>query len=311
MFLEPDPAGYEDSVNHYAGLANNPVSRRDPSGLLSGKFLRKQFRGNAGDRKAQYDMYKQVRPFLKKQGMADLEIAAHVSVLYKRAQYGEKWTIGIRAISDPGKAAERRRRVQQGMTQKPAFEKGKTGRNATRKVDKHGYEVTSDLDSLHFQLQGQFVDIRQLRRMLGEVNGEYKRLYHAQREHLQTQGKTLPAKPNPPYQHEAQLHLLDQQGLRTGAKISESGYLDHHYLEKIGHPGEAYQIEVTGTRGNFNLATRKLSTSDVDDLTRQSKASFDARLATDRDLEKRILSEIDRTGNVHLDFPWAYDRGVN
>ncbi len=33
MFLEPDPLGYEDSVNLYAGMGNNPVSARDPSGL--------------------------------------------------------------------------------------------------------------------------------------------------------------------------------------------------------------------------------------------------------------------------------------
>ncbi len=33
MFLQPDPLGYEDSVNLYAGLANNPTSRRDPTGL--------------------------------------------------------------------------------------------------------------------------------------------------------------------------------------------------------------------------------------------------------------------------------------
>jgi hypothetical protein len=33
MFLEPDPLGYEDSVNLYAGLGNNPVTLRDPSGL--------------------------------------------------------------------------------------------------------------------------------------------------------------------------------------------------------------------------------------------------------------------------------------
>lgn len=33
MFLEPDPLGYEDSVNLYAGMGNNPVGYRDPSGL--------------------------------------------------------------------------------------------------------------------------------------------------------------------------------------------------------------------------------------------------------------------------------------
>lgn len=33
MFLEPDPMGYEDSVNPYAAMKNNPVAVRDPSGL--------------------------------------------------------------------------------------------------------------------------------------------------------------------------------------------------------------------------------------------------------------------------------------
>lgn len=33
MFFAPDPLGYEDSVNLYAGIKNNPTSVRDPSGL--------------------------------------------------------------------------------------------------------------------------------------------------------------------------------------------------------------------------------------------------------------------------------------
>jgi RHS repeat-associated protein len=34
MFMEPDPGGYGDSVNLYAGMGNNPVGYRDPSGLV-------------------------------------------------------------------------------------------------------------------------------------------------------------------------------------------------------------------------------------------------------------------------------------
>jgi RHS repeat-associated protein len=34
LFLQPDPKGYEDSVNLYAGFANNPQSFRDPSGTF-------------------------------------------------------------------------------------------------------------------------------------------------------------------------------------------------------------------------------------------------------------------------------------
>ena len=36
MFLEPDPLGYEDSVNLYAGFGNNPSSLRDPSATSKG-----------------------------------------------------------------------------------------------------------------------------------------------------------------------------------------------------------------------------------------------------------------------------------
>ena len=33
LFLEPDPLGYEDSVNLYAAFSQNPISLRDPTGL--------------------------------------------------------------------------------------------------------------------------------------------------------------------------------------------------------------------------------------------------------------------------------------
>jgi len=39
MFLEPDPLGYEDSVNLYAAFAQNPTSRRDPTGLSTSGIL--------------------------------------------------------------------------------------------------------------------------------------------------------------------------------------------------------------------------------------------------------------------------------
>jgi RHS repeat-associated protein len=35
LFLEQDPAGYEDSVNLYAAFSNNPNSFRDPTGMMS------------------------------------------------------------------------------------------------------------------------------------------------------------------------------------------------------------------------------------------------------------------------------------
>jgi RHS repeat-associated protein len=40
MFFEPDPIGYEESVNLYAGLKNNPVGFRDPTGLAGEKIIK-------------------------------------------------------------------------------------------------------------------------------------------------------------------------------------------------------------------------------------------------------------------------------
>ncbi|PYJ83614.1 MAG: hypothetical protein DME22_15370 [Verrucomicrobia bacterium] len=35
MFLQPDPAGYTDGVDHYAGFAHNPINLRDPTGTAT------------------------------------------------------------------------------------------------------------------------------------------------------------------------------------------------------------------------------------------------------------------------------------
>jgi RHS repeat-associated protein len=47
MFLEPDPTGYEDSVNLYAAFGHNPASKRDPTGLISIRVGPSEFRAMA------------------------------------------------------------------------------------------------------------------------------------------------------------------------------------------------------------------------------------------------------------------------
>src|SRR2546427_6257053 len=37
MFLQPDPAGYTDGVDHYAGFGHNPINLRDPTGTATGE----------------------------------------------------------------------------------------------------------------------------------------------------------------------------------------------------------------------------------------------------------------------------------
>ena len=94
MFFEPDPLGYEDSVNHYAGLANNPVSFRDPSGLRIKGVTDAgyhQFLHNAGYNAAELHLLSAVHPTLTRLGMGDLEIAAHVRVMYQEHLANRTW----------------------------------------------------------------------------------------------------------------------------------------------------------------------------------------------------------------------------
>jgi RHS repeat-associated protein len=46
QYLQPDPLGYEDSVNLYAGLGNNPTSFRDPTGTANIRITVNRPRGN-------------------------------------------------------------------------------------------------------------------------------------------------------------------------------------------------------------------------------------------------------------------------
>ncbi len=52
LFLQPDPNGYEDSVNLYAGLGHNPTSLRDPSGRVPARAPAPVVRGPSPEARA-------------------------------------------------------------------------------------------------------------------------------------------------------------------------------------------------------------------------------------------------------------------
>ncbi len=107
MFFEPDPLGYEDSVNHYAGFANDPVSLRDPSGLSAreprGLSRLKKLTGTLGYEGGAMRLLAHSYESLHKLGMGDLEIAAHCRVMYQEFEKnGTVWEIGIRKFGEEG-----------------------------------------------------------------------------------------------------------------------------------------------------------------------------------------------------------------
>jgi len=86
MFLEPDPLGYEDSVNHYAAMLNNPVSACDPSGLAGYRFASRETYENmhisCGFVEAGNGLLYEAHPTLGRATMGGLELTAQFRVIY-------------------------------------------------------------------------------------------------------------------------------------------------------------------------------------------------------------------------------------
>jgi RHS repeat-associated protein len=302
MFLEPDPLGYEDSVNLYAGLQNNPVSMRDPTGLsVLGLF------GRAN------------RNFLGKSGLTDLEIQAIANVLARRqesisisirkfAKYDKnagRWIDDIdtagsrRALSEKGFAGKSAGASRTGVKVKnDAYARGTQIEDRAFRVGFGKYKITlfkyqkkipitSDLDALHVTIDGQFASVKQIRELFGEINREYIKLH---KQHFAHMGKKAP-KPNPPFQHEAHAHLLHQMGNKVGTRVGKAGYVTIKDIEAIGHPNDAFVITSKKfNNGGTAFEARDLSRDEVtgilqrglDDFLENRQSLIDEKLALGR-----------------------------
>jgi RHS repeat-associated protein len=260
MFLEPDPLGYEDSVNLYAGFGNNPTSYRDPDGT-NRRVIRELAEQST----------RKTSKALTKQGLSDMEIDAIINVMARRKDNIRlsirkfvKYDDAGNPITSVDTARWRRFYSSQGLQQKGAATKAKNGLKATGEVvdevggNKRVRKIVSDVDALHVEINGRMASISEMRQLFGDVNREYARLFRAK----YGRGKRV----NPPFQHDAQAHLGQQLGSRIGTKISKSGIIDMDYISKVGHPGDAFIIEFSGKRGGRTFATRNLSRDEVDDI---------------------------------------------
>ena len=166
MFLEPDPLGYEDSVNPYAGFGNNPASLCDPSGT---RPVRVKSCGRAPGRS------------LASAGLTDMEIDAINNVLQKR---GENIKISIRKFVKKDENGEiikestmwRQLAAENGVMQKGCTTKAKCGFACTG-TDQHGRTVVSDLDALHVEINGQMASVPEIRKLFGDINREYRTIF--------------------------------------------------------------------------------------------------------------------------------------
>ena len=222
-FLQRDPMQYEDSVNLYAAMANNPVSHRDPTGMNVANALRRV----VDSVEAGTDAMAGMRKFLNSRGLTDMEIDAIANVLEKR---GEDIRLSIRDFGK--KAAPRRRHAEAGLPNKPAHHKTKNNDDAIGKIKgPHGkFKVTSDLDALHLSINGRMATHEESLDLFRQINREYSRLFHAT---FSGTGNKV----NAPFQHGAHSGMVHLYGKNFLGKK-----LDSDYLEKVGHPGDSFTI---------------------------------------------------------------------
>jgi RHS repeat-associated protein len=261
-FIQRDPEQYGDSVNLYAGMANNPVSYSDPTGLRP-KKPSSSGKSPGGKALKQRD---QLRGFGERQGMSSIEFEAITNVLARRLDRGEEIRFSIRSFGK--KAAKRKEVAEAGVQSKPGFNKYKTNSDGViTYIDELGQvrTIASDLDALHLEIGGKMASHSQSMKFFGEVNREIIEL-----------GRKYGKPVAPAFQHGAHtgmVHLYSplhtkkvvgasleflenadgspviRDGHRVGRMKHEAVYIDDYALEKIGHPGESFTFQTSKKHG--------------------------------------------------------------
>lgn len=274
MFLEPDPMGYADSVNHYAGMANNPVSFRDPTGLKSPKASKPhlseaQHRAHAailhknGYSPAEIALYRQKHQEMADSGMGDKEIAAHIRVMYQEHLDGKNWEWSIRSFDE--KAGVRRDLVNRGYPTKPEWVYNKTGDDGIvtqSKKDEHGneveYQFAGDLDGLYAKQNGHIAHHTEVARVQEAINAEMKRINADFNSHARSQGIDIFSDaPQLAYQHGISLNIPQEVGTPHDLSVKTGKLFGWWAINEINTKmkkgiGNAFSFTLTGEGAGFN-----------------------------------------------------------
>lgn len=260
MFLEPDPLGYEDSVNHYAGMANNPVSLRDPSGLRSafvsmGSYFRFLKRNDYSTHEVH--LVQKIHSELTHQGLGDIEIAAHVRVMaqdFNHPKESVRWEMSIRKT---GHAEARMQRTEEGYQGKIEEIVNKTQDNGL--VEHNGRNYTGDLDGLYLLRNGEPATLEQTQDFQARVNAEMKRLSPGYRDLAAAGGQRFHGgeETQMAYHHGVSLNLPQEYGTKNNSMegVTHMGWAVWNNLERKMKKGtgEAFAFSLSRDGNGFDF----------------------------------------------------------
>ncbi|MBL9167132.1 MAG: Ig-like domain-containing protein [Verrucomicrobiales bacterium] len=252
MFLEPDPLGYDSSVNHYAGLANNPVSARDPFGLTPRGItpkMRSNFLRSKGYSSHEVKLFHKSYSTLSRLGMGDLEIASHIRVMYKaQREQGITYEMSIRTFGNPKARQAQLDRFHQTKEEKVSNKTEECGLAIHQNKDGSVELFTGDLDGLYLLRNGQVSTLRQTQKFQEAVNREVARLSSGWKHMAEKGGQEIHGtQVQKAYQHGVSFNIPQEYGTRN--KLMEGGRCGFAGFDWI----ESKMLKGTGTAFSFRL----------------------------------------------------------
>ncbi len=282
MFFEPDPLGYEDSVNHYAGLANNPASLRDPTGLATtapeGGFYERVPVSRSTEEPETHPFSESVvavsrahHEELAKTGLADTFIPAIIGAMARRlpADKAGKFAFAFKTINAPELVREY---SAQNFPTKIVRIYDKTEQGL---VLFEGRLYTGDVDGLSLRADDEFLKFSQVQEFQEDANKLAVLLGHIETARRQELGQPLHSTdPSFPFNHGMTGHSQEELAYLPAADAAKEF---HAINTKVKDMPEGWEITVEGTQANFSLNLRRVDANESVKIFSAAAETFQAR----------------------------------
>ncbi len=324
MFLERDPLGYEDSVNHYAGMDNNPATVRDPTGLRGRRdFVARAVARKGGTREEAYAgravhaegvdeqvlaARSTVREQLIREGMGDHNQTALVAALREMLPRSHQGTIEI-ALKHQNNPMLVRYLVNEGLRQKAEWIFKKSIRGALRTGEG---TYAADVDGLWIKVDGVLLDYEQTKRVCDRANEITKNLGETFSRSRQDGDKGFARmweKASNMFKHGFSANLMEEIGLahyHGNGETRGQKWIKEELQAKVKKVPDGFTITLRGTYDNFTLdPVKNVSRDDVKGVFAEGLKRFHEKLdwkspQFDGDLYARVMGELQK-GNFDID----------